>query len=264
MVLTTHNMEEAEALCSSIGIMVGGRLHCLGSNQHLKARFGNGYQLEVKLKQPSDESVAEMVSEESLSLISSQEELVSTCERLGNAERGLLVCEDCEEGYAMYATLQQNGSVRADQFAHWWLLENASDRLMAELKAAFTDNSEVSPVQLLERHDRSFRFRIEMDKEEDRDARATTTVASFFAVMEEQIKGSGTVAVEEYSLSQASLEQIFNQFAALQQEETGAVRGLQGHGEPQGQSQDHGVAAGQTMYASSSAGRHSRTQPVPP
>lgn len=264
MVLTTHNMEEAEALCSSIGIMVGGRLHCLGSNQHLKARFGNGYQLEVKLKQPSDESVAEMVSEEALSLISSQEELVSICERLGNAERGALVREDCEEGYAMYSTLQQNGSIRADQFAHWWLLESASDHLMAQLKAAFTDNSEeASPVQLLERHDRSFRFRIEM---EDRDARATTTVASFFAVMEEQIKGSGTVAVEEYSLSQASLEQIFNQFAALQQEETGAVRGLQGqHGEPQGQSQDQqGGAAGQTMYASGSAGGHSRSQPVPP
>ena len=84
--------------------------------------------------------------------------------------------------------------------------------------------------------------------------------------MEEQIKGSGTVAVEEYSLSQASLEQIFNQFAALQQEETGAVRGLQGqHGEPQGQSQDQqGGAAGQTMYASGSAGGHSRSQPVPP
>ena len=80
-------MEEAEALCSRIGIMVwtsamtvvamriwlessdfssfcllfspfvgtfgnwtlkvGGRLRCLGSNQRLKARFGQGYQLEV-------------------------------------------------------------------------------------------------------------------------------------------------------------------------------------------------------------------------
>lgn len=40
MVLTTHNMEEAEALCSRVGIMVGGRLRCLGSNQRLKTRFG--------------------------------------------------------------------------------------------------------------------------------------------------------------------------------------------------------------------------------
>ena len=31
--LTTHSMEECEALCSRIGIMVGGRFRCLGSAQ---------------------------------------------------------------------------------------------------------------------------------------------------------------------------------------------------------------------------------------
>ncbi|CAN0211427.1 unnamed protein product, partial [Ascophyllum nodosum] len=40
MILTTHSMEECEALCQRIGIMVGGRLRCLGSSQHLKTRFG--------------------------------------------------------------------------------------------------------------------------------------------------------------------------------------------------------------------------------
>ena len=43
-------MEEAEALCSRIGIMAAGRLHCLGSAQHLKARFGKGFQLEMNLE----------------------------------------------------------------------------------------------------------------------------------------------------------------------------------------------------------------------
>ena len=36
ILLTTHYLEEAEALCGRIGIMVGGRLRCLGSAQHLK------------------------------------------------------------------------------------------------------------------------------------------------------------------------------------------------------------------------------------
>jgi ABC-type multidrug transport system ATPase subunit len=31
VVLTTHSMEEAEALCSKIGIMVDGRFRCFGS-----------------------------------------------------------------------------------------------------------------------------------------------------------------------------------------------------------------------------------------
>ncbi len=34
---------------SRIGIMVGGRLRCLGSVQHLKGRFGEGYRLEMRL-----------------------------------------------------------------------------------------------------------------------------------------------------------------------------------------------------------------------
>lgn len=49
VVLTTHSMEEAEALCRRIGIMVHGQLQALGNKQHLKAKFGSGYELVVKL-----------------------------------------------------------------------------------------------------------------------------------------------------------------------------------------------------------------------
>lgn len=48
-ILTTHSMEEADALCSRVGIMVKGELRCLGSTQHLKNLYGAGYTLEVKL-----------------------------------------------------------------------------------------------------------------------------------------------------------------------------------------------------------------------
>ncbi|XP_050090675.1 cholesterol transporter ABCA5-like isoform X2 [Anopheles aquasalis] len=48
--LTTHSMEEADALCSRVGIMVKGELRCLGSTQHLKNLYGAGYTLEIKLK----------------------------------------------------------------------------------------------------------------------------------------------------------------------------------------------------------------------
>jgi ATP-binding cassette subfamily A (ABC1) protein 3 len=57
IILTTHSMEEAEALCTRIGIMVNGRLQCLGSSQHLKLRFGNGYEIDVKMKQPAEKSL---------------------------------------------------------------------------------------------------------------------------------------------------------------------------------------------------------------
>jgi len=50
VILTTHSMEECEALCARIGIMVSGRLQCLGSLPHLKQRYAQGYQLDVKAK----------------------------------------------------------------------------------------------------------------------------------------------------------------------------------------------------------------------
>lgn len=39
LVLTSHSMEECEALCTRIAIMVNGQFKCLGSIQHLKNKF---------------------------------------------------------------------------------------------------------------------------------------------------------------------------------------------------------------------------------
>ncbi|KAM6898133.1 cholesterol transporter ABCA5 [Lycodopsis pacificus] len=50
-VLTTHYMEEAEAVCDRVAILVSGELRCIGSIQHLKGKYGRGYSLEVKLRE---------------------------------------------------------------------------------------------------------------------------------------------------------------------------------------------------------------------
>lgn len=42
VILTSHSMEECEALCSRLAIMVNGRPRCLGSPQHLKNKFSQG------------------------------------------------------------------------------------------------------------------------------------------------------------------------------------------------------------------------------
>uniref|UniRef100_A0A8C7NR11 P-type phospholipid transporter n=1 Tax=Oncorhynchus mykiss TaxID=8022 RepID=A0A8C7NR11_ONCMY len=57
VVLTSHSMEECEALCTRMAIMVNGRFQCLGSVQHLKNRFGDGYTIVLRLsgtKPPED------------------------------------------------------------------------------------------------------------------------------------------------------------------------------------------------------------------
>lgn len=43
------SMEECEALCNRLVIMVRGELVCIGASQELKQRFGAGYDIHVKL-----------------------------------------------------------------------------------------------------------------------------------------------------------------------------------------------------------------------
>jgi len=50
VILTTHSMEECEALCHKLCIMTHGQLRCLGTPQHLKSKFGHGYQLDLDLE----------------------------------------------------------------------------------------------------------------------------------------------------------------------------------------------------------------------
>jgi ABC-type multidrug transport system ATPase subunit len=54
VILTTHSMDECEALCSRIGIMVNGQLVCLGSAPRLKDVHGFGYQFDVVLDKESN------------------------------------------------------------------------------------------------------------------------------------------------------------------------------------------------------------------
>ncbi|XP_006833801.1 PREDICTED: ATP-binding cassette sub-family A member 10-like [Chrysochloris asiatica] len=53
ILLTTHYMTEAEAVCDRVVIMVSGRIRCIGSIQHLKSKFGKDYLLEIKVKEPT-------------------------------------------------------------------------------------------------------------------------------------------------------------------------------------------------------------------
>ncbi|XP_052331923.1 retinal-specific phospholipid-transporting ATPase ABCA4-like isoform X2 [Oncorhynchus keta] len=50
VVLTSHSMEECEALCTRLAIMVNGTFKCLGTIQHLKYKFGDGYVVTMKVK----------------------------------------------------------------------------------------------------------------------------------------------------------------------------------------------------------------------
>lgn len=47
VILTTHQMAEAEALCNRLAIQVNGRLQCIGTPLHICSKYGQGYRLEI-------------------------------------------------------------------------------------------------------------------------------------------------------------------------------------------------------------------------
>ncbi|KAJ3635392.1 hypothetical protein MTP99_008305 [Tenebrio molitor] len=54
IILTSHSMEECEALCTRLAIMANGSFQCLGSIQRLKNKFAAGYALTIKVKRTDD------------------------------------------------------------------------------------------------------------------------------------------------------------------------------------------------------------------
>ncbi len=63
VILTTHSMEEAEALSTKMGIMVtGGVFKCFGSAQHIKNKYGTGYEIEVKIRKINEEERNALIS----------------------------------------------------------------------------------------------------------------------------------------------------------------------------------------------------------
>lgn len=64
-----HSMEECEALCDRLAIMVNGQFQCFGGPQHLKSKFAQGFTVLLKLntrdigKEESTEKMEEVKRE---------------------------------------------------------------------------------------------------------------------------------------------------------------------------------------------------------
>jgi len=75
ILLTTHSMEECEALCTKLAIMVNGQFQCFGNIQHLKSKYGKGYSLILKCK--SELETGDISTQRNLMYINNAENFVS-------------------------------------------------------------------------------------------------------------------------------------------------------------------------------------------
>ncbi|KAL7554951.1 hypothetical protein ACHAWF_018531 [Thalassiosira exigua] len=223
VILTTHSMEECEALCPRIGIMAGGKLRCLGSAQHLKERFGQGYQIEVKVKHPDSEDVValnttrqvlqnlDILGEdiEALDLhelasnnIVSLESAKDVCAKLtGDDHLSKMISPDNPYGYHIFKLADSSAGLSVDELVGFCVEEL---RIKAVLD--FFESSYASSI-LRERQDNKVRFEINSEG---------TSISSLFANIE---KNKDALMMDDYSVSQTSLEQVFNSFAAIAEKE---------------------------------------------
>merc|ERR1712183_627501 len=56
-IITTHMMVEADTLCNRIAIIAEGQLKVVGTQQHLKNKFGSGYLLQLNMTKSNKKNV---------------------------------------------------------------------------------------------------------------------------------------------------------------------------------------------------------------
>jgi len=227
VILTTHSMEECEALCPRIGIMAAGRLKCLGSAQHLKSKFGQGYQVELKIRnvEPKDEDFLSNVRDIALAVgvdaptpvvsDTDQEQAVPESIPLEEGaflklEKVMVALQSLSEdgflnsklnandpvGYAVHKTATSEEGISLTSLAYFATAELRMKKLHSFVQEHYPQNV------LREEQDTKSRYEVSSEG---------LKIANIFGTIEENKE---ELNVAEYSVSQTSLEQVFNMHAA--------------------------------------------------
>lgn len=198
IILTTHSMDEAESLCNTMAIMVGGRFKCYGTATHIKNKYSSGYEFLLKVLFPTPEQIQALVS----SLIAFTIEgtiasnLVSSAISSIGYENLFERIADHESGAHLHEELKESGKIEVKSLAEWILLENIGDEIYGWLVKEFKE------VKLIEHYGSYYKFKLEKNQ--------NYSIGYLFGMIED-VKDK--LKINEYSLSQTTLEQIFNMFA---------------------------------------------------
>jgi hypothetical protein len=202
--------------------MVGGRLRCLGSAQHLKARFGSGFDVEVKLgAMRADASAAVLAAIARCGQPGAgapelrREQLPAIAAALGDPG-ALDEVHEMGSGWPIHAALLgPSKSVSAEEFSAWWAFEATARTLLRHFKGDGGGAQGVfAGATLSERQGSLLRLKVPSQG---------GSLAAMFRTIESAKTALGIHF--DASLGQTSLEAIFNGFASQQDEEKGAVRG---------------------------------------
>ena len=197
VILTTHSMEEAEALCSKMAIMVGGNFKCIGTPQELREKYGKGYEIQINVKQPNEEDIINLLVPFGLhpNKEFTRDELIRF---LIGVQLPELVEELNPNGYASEFDREFSfgNKVAISSAAHFVLLEKRGRDVAIELARIFGE------VKIPEHYNNYFKFRVEKTDQNQ-------TIGLLFTMIQEMCNN---LPISDYSASQTTLSQIFHTF----------------------------------------------------
>ena len=194
VILTTHLMEEAEALGTRLGIMVNGSFHCLGNTQYLKKRFGKGYELEIVTEIPTNGDLELLAKQYNMDIKTTLNlnEIMKLLDGMNMNE----LAKDFRDSEKI-AHLFSNSKITFELFAEYCIIEQIGQRVVEFLK------KDLGKCEVIEHLYSFFRLKLETVK----------SISFLFGILEDNKE---FLHIKYYSIRQTTLEQIFNMFATGQ------------------------------------------------
>eukprot|EP00347_Sterkiella_histriomuscorum_P012329 403369011 len=181
VIITTHSMDEAEALCTKMGIM--------------------GYELEMKIMSLNDQDLKNIKQQFQIDDKPVHLQQIQIILKKFYSEHLLSQIKEDGTGREIFIQLQQDEElVNLDDFIRWSYLESRGDFIIDLLTKEFNQ------IEVLEHFNQTYKLRI---------LNQSKSIGYLFGLMEDIKK---KYDIQEYSISQTSLEQIFNKFAKAAEE----------------------------------------------
>ncbi|CAD8172616.1 unnamed protein product [Paramecium pentaurelia] len=211
IILTTHSMEEAEALSTKIAIQVSGNLRCLGSVQHIKSKFGKGYEIEVKLEKPQKNEIQLLIQQMGLENNSrlDQNTTVDILRKINSSHLEQQITMK-GSGSHIYNDIRKPNRLAVETLAEYVIVEKMGDLLQKFIQQSF------GQFEIIEHFQTFYRFRL----------LGQITVSKLFEGFEQNKKQN---RISQYSIKQASIEQIFNNFALQDSQQQQAHEDIKGN-----------------------------------
>ena len=204
IVLTTHSIEEAEALCNKIGILVNGKFSKEGTISNILQKASKGIELNIEFKKPKKEDLinthGNILGEE----LNSKEEIKDFLYHKGKAIYSFYLQPD-HFGKDILKVLKLKKKINKFTILRWMEYLNLLMGLVDQIKNYFNS------VTCIKYKLNNFILKIRNNKVEDKNAQVSQREVNdnrIFGIIEENKE---KFCIEEYSYSLTTLETIFQE-----------------------------------------------------